>query len=137
MNSSCGRILLVEDHVDTARVFSALLTQDGFSVTVASTLANALGCCRDGCFDLLICDLQLPDGDGTQALLAARNRSAGVAGIVVTGLDDAPRRQAAVDAGFAEYLVKPLTYADLRDAVLRAIPAAAPAPSPPSDAGAS
>jgi DNA-binding response OmpR family regulator len=122
MEAEGGRILLVEDHVDTARVFSALLTQDGFDVTVAATLAAALDICARAEFDLLICDVLLPDGDGTTVLQATRKNCPGVAGIVVTGFDEDARRAAATRAGFAEYLVKPLTYADLRAAVLRAMP---------------
>lgn len=127
MEAVGGRILLVEDHLDTARVFSALLRQDGFAVTVAPTFAEAISGCQKGCFDLLICDIELPDGDGTKVLQAARDQCLGVRGIIVSGFDDPARRQAADDAGFAEYLVKPLTYADLRAAVLRAMPAPVPA----------
>lgn len=122
MEAEGGRILLVEDHVDTARVFSALLTQDGYDVTIAPTLASALDICARGQFDLLICDVLLPDGDGTTVLQATRKNCPGVAGIIVTGFDEDARREAATRAGFAEYLVKPLTYADLRAAVLRAMP---------------
>lgn len=129
-----GRILLVEDHVDTARVFSTLLTQDGFDVTSVATLAEAMSICQKGSYDLLICDIQLPDGDGTSVLQATRKYCPGVAGIIVTGFDDEPRRQAANRAGFSEYLVKPLTYAELRDAVLRALGGRGPDAASPAGA---
>lgn len=134
MTEQCGRILLVEDHVDTARVFSTLLTQDGFDVSTVPTLAEALSICQKGPYDLLICDIQLPDGDGTSVLQATRKHCPWVAGIIVTGFDDEPRRNAANLAGFSEYLVKPLTYGELRAAVLRALPAREPPES--SQAGA-
>lgn len=121
-----GRILLVEDHLDTARVFSTLLTQDGFSVSMVATLAEALIICQKGPYDLLICDIELPDGDGTSVLQATRKYCPGVVGIIVTGFDDDARRAAANSAGFAEYLVKPLSYGELRAAVLRAMPGREP-----------
>ena len=108
MAEQSGRILLVEDHLDTARVFSTLLTQDGFDVTAVPTLAEALSICQKQPYELLICDIQLPDGDGTSVLQATRKHCPDVAGIIVTGIDDDARRLAANNAGFSEYLVKPL-----------------------------
>jgi DNA-binding response OmpR family regulator len=121
MGRNLGRILLVEDHAHTARVFSTLLTQDGYLVTIASTLAEGMKACESDSFDLLICDVRLPDGDGIGLLQAAREHCRAVAGIVVSGFDESERRAAAKAAGFLEYLVKPLTYAELRDAVVRSI----------------
>jgi two-component system CheB/CheR fusion protein len=131
MSANLGRILLVEDHADTARVFAMLLSQDGFEVTVAGTLADGMSVCENASFDLLICDVRLPDGDGIGLLEQVRRHCRDIAGIVVTGFDDAGQRSAAQDAGFLEYLIKPLTYGELRAAVDRSMPGAAPsAPAP-------
>jgi two-component system CheB/CheR fusion protein len=127
MSANQGRILLVEDHADTARVFSTLLSQDGFDVTVAGTLAEGLKACETGSFDLLVCDVRLPDGDGIELLFKVREHCPDVAGIVVSGYDETEIRAAAKAAGFLEYLLKPLTYAELRDAVIRSMPGANPA----------
>ncbi len=58
------RILVVEDHADTVDVVQRMLKKDGYNVTAALTLADATTACREGKFDLLICDIGLPDGDG-------------------------------------------------------------------------
>jgi CheY-like chemotaxis protein len=121
MEVKSGRILLIEDHADTARAFSMLLMEDGFQVEVARTLDGALKICADGAFDLLICDVRLHDGNGISALQAARKHCPDIRGIVVTGYDEPEQREAARQAGFREYLVKPLTYADQRAAVDRAM----------------
>lgn len=126
MSVQSGRILLVEDHLDTARVFSTLLTQDNFEVVTVATLADAMSLCTKGNYDLVICDIQLPDGDGISVLQATRKYCPEVAGIIVTGIDDEERRKAANLAGFSEYLVKPLTYGELRAAVVRALPGRQP-----------
>lgn len=130
MEAKGGRILLLEDHADTARAFSMLLAQDGFHVTLAGTLEEALKVCADGTFDLLVCDVQLHDGNGISMLQAARKHCPDVRGIVVTGYDEPEQREAARQAGFLEYLVKPLTYADLHAAVDRAM--APPGPVEPT-----
>jgi two-component system CheB/CheR fusion protein len=66
------RILLVEDHPDTANVFARMLRRDGYEVSVADSCAQAARMCDEGGFDLLICDINLPDGDGVGVLSAAR-----------------------------------------------------------------
>lgn len=116
-----GRILLLEDHADTGRAFAMLLAQDGFDVTLAVTLEEALRVCAESNFDLLVCDIQLQDGNGIEMLQAARGHCPGVRGIVVTGYDQPEHREAARQAGFLAYLIKPLTYADLHAAVDRAM----------------
>jgi two-component system response regulator AtoC len=121
MQAKGGRILLVEDHADTARAFSMLLMQDGFQVTLAETLEEALKTCAQGSFDLLICDVRLKDGNGIDVLQATRKHCPEIRGIVVTGYDEPEPRESARWAGFQEYLVKPLTYVDLHAAVMRAM----------------
>jgi DNA-binding NtrC family response regulator len=112
-------ILLVEDHADTANVFARMLRRDGFQVTIASTAASAAELCDQHCFDLLICDLQLPDGLGNQVLNTARTRAPGTKGIVVSGHDSANRLVEAKQLGFEDYFLKPIDYPILRDAIMR------------------
>jgi len=79
----------------------------------------------------MICDIHLPDGDGVTALQVARETCPDVAGIVVTGHDQPEFRETARQAGFQNYLIKPLGYATLKAAVDRAMPgsqASGPAP---------
>jgi CheY-like chemotaxis protein len=112
-------ILLVEDHADTANVFARMLRRDGFQVTIAATAASAAELCNQQCFDLLICDLQLPDGLGDKVLNAARVRSPGTKGIVVSGQDAPSRLAEARQLGFEDYFLKPIDYPELRDAIKR------------------
>ena len=61
------RILLVEDHENTAMMMSLLLTDMGHAVQVAGNTATALHLAGEGKpekFDLIISDLGLPDGSG-------------------------------------------------------------------------
>ena len=63
-NSASLRILLVEDHRDTARVMAQLLKLNGHAVEVAHDVATAVRMAGEKSFDLLVSDLGLPDGSG-------------------------------------------------------------------------
>jgi len=113
------RILLVEDHGDTARILARLLTSQGHDVRISADLNHALRLSRHWEFDLLISDLGLPDGNGLELMRQLRSIHPGIPGIAVSGFgtDDDVRRSLA--AGFEEHLVKPLSIAALREAVQR------------------
>jgi DNA-binding NtrC family response regulator len=103
-------ILLVEDHPDSAVVFARMLRKMGYEVTPASRMAEAKEALAQRAFDVLICDIQLPDGKGTSLLRDARARYPQIAAIVVSGHEDAENRGEADDAGFAEFFVKPIDF---------------------------
>ncbi len=98
------RILLVDDHVQTVRALRSLLVAKGHQVTTAGTLADARRACEGPPFDLMLCDLGLPDGDGRE--LAAVARACGVRAVAVTGYD----RGSPDSDGFWDYLVKPVSF---------------------------
>ncbi len=113
------KILLAEDHVDTAKVMRILLERHGFFVRAATTVADALGAAREEHFDLSICDMRLPDGDGrllARKLLELHN----IKSICLSG-DDAALHDLGNDpnSGFAECLTKPIDLAKVLAAIQR------------------
>jgi PAS domain S-box-containing protein len=113
------RLLLIEDHVDTAEALAHLLTDLGHQVTVTGTVAASLAAAAADTFDLVVSDLGLPDGDGYDLMrtLAARH---GLIGIALSGYgmeEDVARSRA---AGFACHLTKPMSLDTLRAALRRA-----------------
>jgi signal transduction histidine kinase len=111
------RVLLVEDHENTLQALSMLLRRDGHHVITASTVANALALAATQPLDLVISDLGLPDGTGTE-LMEKLRADHGLRGIALSGYgmeDDLART---LDAGFVAHLVKPVSIADLRRAVV-------------------
>jgi PAS domain S-box-containing protein len=114
------RILLVEDHVDTAKLLTRLLKLDGSDVCWASTIAEALTYSASDTFDVVLSDLGLPDGSGHD-LIRQLLRKRPVTGIAMSGYgmeDDIRRSQ---EAGFIEHLVKPVSMTQLREAIQRAV----------------
>ena len=66
------RLLLVEDHGDTARALARLLESRGFTTKIAPNIATALEATRREDFDLFLCDLGLPDGTGIDFIRKVR-----------------------------------------------------------------
>lgn len=114
------RILLVEDHADTARVLSLLLTREGHQVDVAVTLEQATRFCKDRGYDLLISDIELPDGMAWE-ILSEGQACFGLKGIVVSGHGMAEHIRRSREAGFSAHLVKPFRIEDLRRAMAEVV----------------
>ncbi|HSU84076.1 MAG TPA: PAS domain S-box protein [Thermoanaerobaculia bacterium] len=113
------RILLVEDHEDTARAMADLLGLMGHEVTLAGSVATALAAAeevRGGGIDLVVSDLGLPDGSG-QDLMRELIRLYGWKGIALSGygMEEDVRRSR--EAGFARHLTKPVDLDTLRAAI--------------------
>lgn len=123
------RVLLVEDHVDTAATLKRLLVKSGYIVHTATDVASALQTIKEGEFDLLVSDIGLPDGSGLQLMPkfveAAGSRPIG--GIALSGFGMPEDLERSYSAGFHEHLIKPVDFALLRKALTR-VSAKIPAP---------
>jgi CheY-like chemotaxis protein len=67
-------ILIVEDHADSATMLARLLYRSGkgYAPVAVGTCAMAIEAASNLRFDLLICDIMLPDGDGCELLAKLR-----------------------------------------------------------------
>lgn len=111
------RILLVEDHGDTARIMKRLLMAEGHEVQAAGDVATALGLVgNEGQFDLLISDLGLPDGSGLDLMRAVRGRGLPLPGIALSGYGQEEDVRRSKDAGFTLHLTKPVEFQRLQEA---------------------
>jgi DNA-binding NtrC family response regulator len=70
------RVMLVEDHSAFAQAFELVLGQvEGTEVALARTLEEGRTLLRDGeSFDVVLLDLTLPDGEGTELMAEIRRR---------------------------------------------------------------
>ncbi|MFV2113163.1 response regulator transcription factor [Micromonospora sp. LOL_025] len=113
------RILLVEDDRRVAAALSSALTRRGYEVEHAATVAAAL--CAAPC-DLVLLDLTLPDGDGTDLCRELRRRSSQLGIIAVTARGEERDRVLGLRLGADDYVVKPFSMTELQariEAVLR------------------
>ncbi|MDP9175568.1 MAG: PAS domain S-box protein [Planctomycetota bacterium] len=112
------RILLVEDHGDTARIMRRLLQDQGHTVETAGDVATALNVVGDGDgFDLLLSDLGLPDGSGLDIMRALRAKGCKLPGIAVSGYGQEQDMANSRQAGFIHHLVKPVSIDRLNESI--------------------
>jgi CheY-like chemotaxis protein len=107
------RILVVEDHSDTLQALSRLLSHFGHEISVADGAQDALNIIDSKEFDVVLCDIALPDGNGYDVIAQAKRRQP-VKAVALTGFnttDDIKRSQ---EAGFDFHLAKPVDFHELR-----------------------
>lgn len=112
----CLRILLVEDHSDTARVLVRLLKRFGHEPTVVSTVAGGLSALRSQKFDLLISDIGLPDGSGYDLMRQSAGMRPPAIALSGFGMEDDMSRSKEV--GFVDHLTKPVDAGVLERTIL-------------------
>lgn len=111
-----NRILLVEDHADTALVIARVLRASGYEVEICSELEPAVEMARNQVFNVILSDIGLKEGSGLDLMREVRKFSA-VPSIALTGYgmkEDVDKCRA---AGFTDHLTKPVDI----DMLLRAI----------------
>jgi signal transduction histidine kinase len=116
------RILLVDDHQDTCVALERLLVRRGHLVAAAHNVHSAMEAAARNSFDLLISDIALPDGSGTELMTYLRAMSR-IPGIAISGFGMNGDVQKSLDAGFIEHLVKPVKMENLEAAIDRVMAA--------------
>jgi PAS domain S-box-containing protein len=107
------RILLVEDHQDTRRTLSRLLTHFGHNVVTADDVEGAMNIMGSDNIDVVLCDIGLPDGSGYEVAAQAR-ANGGIKTIALTGFGTEQDVQRSKEAGFDFHLVKPINFQELQ-----------------------
>lgn len=103
-----GRILIIDDDPHFLRVLQRILSGEKFTVTATSNPCDAVGFLRSNSFDLVICDLRMPDCDGLNVLQAIRSGGNEVPVIILTAYGEVDTYLEAMNAGATEYLNKPI-----------------------------
>ncbi|HEY1687195.1 MAG TPA: response regulator [Tepidisphaeraceae bacterium] len=109
------QILLVEDDADGAQAMAGILRRLGHTVEIADSCRLALRIFLTRPFDLLLLDFSLPDGDGC-SLLTELCTNKKVPAIAISGYGEEDMRRAE-SAGFSAYLLKPIDFKLLEDAI--------------------
>lgn len=110
--SNAAHILVVEDDAEIRRFVRMALVSEGYAVHEAETRQRGLIDAGTRKPDLLILDLGLPDGDGTELIRDLRGWST-LPVIVLSARAGEDDKVAALDAGADDYLSKPFGTAEL------------------------
>lgn len=118
---SKGRILVVEDNMDTYELVRFILEKNGFETFLAMNGRDGVNAASKQLPDLIIMDLSMPEMDGWTAtrLIKGNARTASIPLIALTAHALPSDRQRALDAGCDDYLTKPMDLEELLEAVHR------------------
>jgi CheY-like chemotaxis protein len=114
LNAGKGlRILVVEDHSETLRTLSSLLTHFGYQISMADSTQHAMEIVDSQELDVVLSDIALPDGSGYEVISHAKQKQP-VKGVALTGFDKQEDIERSKQAGFDFHLTKPVDFAELR-----------------------
>jgi PAS domain S-box-containing protein len=109
MTATPIRVLLLEDNPGDARLLRAGLAKEApgkFTITTAERLSDALARIGAESFDLVLCDLGLPDSEGLATPRAIVATAPALPLIVLTGSHNEDLGRAAIRVGAQDYMVK-------------------------------
>ena len=107
------KVLLVEDDITLGNGIRLALQSPSVQITLCRTLTQAQNALAQGGFDLLILDINLPDGSGLELLKQVR-QSRTVPVILLTANDMEMDVVTGLEAGADDYITKPFSLAILR-----------------------
>ena len=116
------RLLIVDDESSLADFLALLFQGEGYDVTTAGSVDEARKCLERATFDLILCDILMPDGNGLDLL---RDIKAGGAGgpqvIMMTAYTSTKSAIEAMKLGAADYVSKPFDVEELKIVAQKAL----------------
>ena len=114
-------ILIVDDEQQIRSLLSITFTRAGFEVTTASCGADAVGCCSDHPFDVVLSDIAMPEMDGHQLMQWLAAYQPQTRKLLMSGYD--PKCEGRADSPRCVIIAKPFKVREVLDAVKRALAA--------------
>jgi len=107
------RILILEDEQRIAEQIAAELVAAGFSCDSCASMAHAERLFELGCFDAVIADRMVSDGDAIELVAQLRRQSIDIPVLLLTARDALEDRVDGLEAGADDYLIKPFAMREL------------------------
>jgi DNA-binding NtrC family response regulator len=114
-------ILIVDDESEMRSALCHALTRSGFSVESAAGGTEALLKLKKTSISLVITDLKMPEMSGMEVLGAAKKIVPGIPVIVITAYGSIHNAVEAMQAGAADYLLKPFSFETLETTVKKVL----------------
>ena len=115
-----SRVLIVDDEEPMRLLVARAIAMDGHDITTAAEALDILSG-KDGSFDLLLTDIQMPVMDGIALALTAARDFPQVTILLMTGFADQRERASGLNAIAYDVISKPFAVADIRTAVADAL----------------
>lgn len=114
-------ILIVDDESEMRSALCHALTRSGFAVESAASGAEALLKLKKDSISLVITDLKMPQMSGMEVLGAVKKTVPAVPVIVITAYGSIHNAVEAMQAGAADYLLKPFSFETLETTVKKVL----------------
>jgi DNA-binding NtrC family response regulator len=114
-----GKILVVDDEPGVRRSLAIMLRRDGYQVTEAGSVAEAVGRLKGEAFNLVIGDLRMEPLNGVDLLTLARRYRPQCRVIIVTAFGSPEARAECLEGGAVDFLEKPLDAGQLQIRIQR------------------
>ncbi len=116
MDSTIGKILVVDDHKDNREILYHHLVLEGHAVETAANGQEALALLKDTSFDLILLDIMMPIMNGYEVLqrLKADESQRHIPVVVISARDDMNSVVRCIELGAEDYLSKPFNTVLLR-----------------------
>ena len=111
---------MVDDNQDTLKYLSKLLSLRGNQVHTAADMASALQVASQSELDVIVSDIELPDGSGLELLSNLRHKGRTIPAIALSGFGSSADVELSHSAGFANHLTKPVDFRQLEAAIHQA-----------------
>jgi len=108
------KILVVDDEEGARELFYTILTDEGYTVTLANNGEEALVQFKTDSYDLVVTDIKMPVMDGLQLLQEIRKTGSRTDVIMVTAYGEVETYLKAMSLGAAEYINKPIRIKELK-----------------------
>jgi len=121
MSDPTARVLIVDDDRIILDSLVEFLRLEGYEVDAAASLKEALGLIDRTTPDLIIADVNMPQGDGFELLSVVRKRVPETVIIMMTAYGTIESAVEAIKMGAYDYLTKPIVDDEFRLAIERAL----------------
>ncbi|MDP7571991.1 MAG: sigma-54 dependent transcriptional regulator, partial [Myxococcota bacterium] len=119
--SNGARILVVDDERSMREFLEIFLQREGYEVITAGDVASGRLALKSDEFDVLISDIQMPDGSGLDLLRVAQEHSPETLVVMITAYASTETALAAMKLGAYDYITKPFQVDAVRLAVEKAL----------------
>ena len=114
-------ILAVDDDKEFLTLIHDVLKDEGYEITVAESMSEAIAKVKDVLFDLIITDKNMPEPKGADLINEIKSISPDSKIIVLTGFGDVESYLELMNLGIYDYLNKPVKMSDLKITIKRAL----------------
>ncbi len=127
---SNAQILVIDDEPDLRTLYELTLLREGYRVDTAGSVLEAMHAIESQRFDVVITDMRLPDGLGTEILNHMKALQRPERCIVITAHGSAENAVESLKAGAFDYLTKPVDLKQFRTAIASAVHGTRPPSGP-------